>query len=130
MGGFAVLGEGQAPLFEALASLVVDADLLKHLSPPLAAELAWAFGAAGIHHRGLFQQLEKLVVANINGLETEDVAGFAWAFSVLGLPSDSDAMVAISAYTSRFAGRLRPGERQMLDWALNRRESDRNLGRQ
>merc|ERR1712216_1056699 len=83
---FAVLGEADKPLFEALAARVIEADLLARLSPPLAAELAWGFAAAGVQHGKLFKELENLCRAHINDLETEDVAGFAWAFSVMGWP--------------------------------------------
>lgn len=114
---FAAAGVADVPLYEALATKLVASGAARRLSPPLAAELAWGFAAARVHDTGLFAELEELCKSHIQDLETEDVAGFAWSFAAMGR-RDPVVFAAISAYSERFAGRLRPGELRMLSWAL------------
>lgn len=105
-------------LFEKLATHVVETGSIRKLGAPLAAELAWGFAAGGVEHVPLFEDLERLCVASLESLETEDVVGFAWAFATAGRRG-SPAFEAIHAYAHRFAGRLRSSETKVLSWALS-----------
>eukprot|EP00930_Biecheleria_cincta_P076231 TRINITY_DN63445_c0_g1_i1.p1 TRINITY_DN63445_c0_g1~~TRINITY_DN63445_c0_g1_i1.p1 ORF type:complete len:219 (+),score=47.68 TRINITY_DN63445_c0_g1_i1:98-658(+) len=119
-------GVVERELFESLAAQIDQpssngSSSLCRLSPPLAAELAWGLAAAGApagpHVSVAFATLEDICLSNMEILETEDVAGFAWAFAVAGRKNAS-LFRAIAVYAERYAGRLRPGEIHILAWAL------------
>merc|ERR1719469_982951 len=57
-------------LFETLANHLVVQELVASMSPPLAAELAWAFATVGVWPLPFFQELGTLCAAHISDLET------------------------------------------------------------
>lgn len=105
-------------LFSELAEYLVGSGSLARLSAPLAAELAWAFAAARVEHVPFLEVLERMLVAQIWDLETEDVASFGWSFAVFRR-FDPSVFTAIASYADRFTYRLRRGELQMLTWAIS-----------
>merc|ERR1712232_132661 len=115
--GLAVVGHVDAELFGALAARLDDAGLLRKLSPPLAAELVWAFTAAGVRHERILAGAEDICVTHAQDLETEDVVGFAWAFATAGR-THARTVDVLAAYVRRFTGRFRPAELRVLAWAL------------
>eukprot|EP00927_Polykrikos_kofoidii_P059451 TRINITY_DN54600_c0_g1_i1.p1 TRINITY_DN54600_c0_g1~~TRINITY_DN54600_c0_g1_i1.p1 ORF type:complete len:536 (+),score=92.35 TRINITY_DN54600_c0_g1_i1:162-1610(+) len=117
--GFAAAGVADAhvALFNELGAHVVSTGMLRRLSPPLAAELAWSFAAGGISNDVVFAELETLCVENAADLETEDVAGFAWSFATVGR-REHRAVNCLAAYARRFAGRFRLSELRALTWAF------------
>merc|ERR1719223_1655839 len=113
----ATLGEPAPELFHRLATHLVAADHVQKLSTPLATELAWSFAAVQVRHEQFFRALEDLCAANLDNLETEDVAGFTWAFSVAGT-GRPEAFAPIVVYVQRFAGRFRASELRIVSSAL------------
>lgn len=121
---FSVLGCADSHLFSELAKHL-DSETrgglsaLRRLSPPLAAELAWALASARVEAPTVFSTLQELCVSQLESLETEDLCGFAWAFATCtGKPETFDA---IAKHAERYAGRLRPDEVKLLCWALHGR---------
>ncbi|CAE8619960.1 unnamed protein product, partial [Polarella glacialis] len=55
--------------------------------------------------------------SRLEDLETEDVAGFAWAFATAGRSSPK-VFQGLAAYADRYAGRFRPEELHVLSWAF------------
>eukprot|EP00434_Breviolum_minutum_P029421 symbB.v1.2.026017.t1/scaffold2529.1/size77954/5 len=121
---FSVLGCADSHLFSELAKHL-DSETrgglsaLRRLSPPLAAEFAWALASARVEAPTVFGTLQELCVSQLESLETEDLCGFAWAFAACtGKPETFDA---IAKHAERYAGRLRPDEVKLLCWALHGR---------
>lgn len=120
---FSAAGEAAPALYETLAARLAESGAARRLSPPLAAELAWAFAAARVNHASLFAELE-LSSAKVVELETEDVAGFAWAFATVGR-HDVKMWTALLSYAERFATRFRAPELRLLAWAFQEAGGDR-----
>eukprot|EP00929_Paragymnodinium_shiwhaense_P028574 TRINITY_DN16540_c0_g1_i1.p1 TRINITY_DN16540_c0_g1~~TRINITY_DN16540_c0_g1_i1.p1 ORF type:complete len:442 (-),score=85.36 TRINITY_DN16540_c0_g1_i1:21-1346(-) len=115
--GYSAAGVRHERLFDALADHLLASKMIARLSLPLAAELAWAYAAAGVRRADLFLELDRLCATGVDKFETEDVAGFLWAFATLG-NRNLQSLDAFCEFSRRFEQRFRRSELKVISWAL------------